>query len=102
MRITKQGTTVLDTNELQNHIKLKDLRAGDVFRFAAGHEKNIYLKKASSYVQLSTGNEFDDYQGSRKTDALVIVYPHAVLELGAELSHHVEVLTVPASTNQKI
>lgn len=90
MKIRKQDGTVIDPKPSELAYRFRDLGKHDVFSFAGGKPDNVYIMgEGQKYFLISNGNEYagkPDYnldQPGTKADALVILYPDAILDLGA-------------------
>jgi hypothetical protein len=85
VKITKQGTTLVDTEDNKHRWRMRDLRPGDVFRYAAGKDDNIYVMGEDRCIFLLTTNA---RYGSERNgpNSFVVKYPNATLELGEEQS----------------
>lgn len=87
MKITRSGTTIIDTEDNKNRWRLRDVKQGEVFRFLKGKEDNLYIMGESrQYFYLGTNSV---YQGAERERAetgnsYVVKYPDATLEIGAE------------------
>lgn len=83
MKLRKDGIEV-DTRVPANHLKVKDLQPGDVFRFKRGHQDNVYIVGADkSHFLIPTSCEF--FSDRYKDNSLVCLYPNAMLDLGEEV-----------------
>lgn len=84
MKITRAGTTVIDSDESERRWKLREVKPGQVFRFAAGNEKNLYIMGAGrTYFGLNQDTVYG-CENEMKGNAAIVIYPDATLELGDE------------------
>lgn len=81
MKIEIKGE-VIETRIPKNHLRFSDLQPNDVFRFARGAERNIYLMgHHGEHLHITGAREYYDAHD----DTPVILYPNATLNLGDEV-----------------
>lgn len=86
MKITRNGTTILDTEDNKHRWRLRDVKQGEVFRFLKGKEDNLYIMGENrAYFYLGTNTAYPGERESRETgNSYVVKFPSATLELGEE------------------
>ena len=81
MKISKDGMTII-VSARGPGLKLRDVKPGDVFRFANGSPLNLYVMGQDESYFFLTGSE--EFTGRGANSARVVIYPNAEMELGEE------------------
>lgn len=86
MKVTRNGTAIIDTEDNTRRWRLRDVKQGEVFRFLKGKDDNLYIMgEGRNYFYLGTNQVFGDEQRMRDTgNSYVVKFPNATLELGEE------------------